>query len=62
MTYPVGVPAGATAPTAVKYFNAALNTGKGKFNNTPSVGVFLPADASAGTYSSTLTLSAVSGP
>ncbi len=62
VTYPVGVPAGATAPTAVKYFNAATSTGKGKFNNTPGVDVFLPADANAGTYSSTLTLSAVSGP
>lgn len=62
VTYPVGVPAGATAPTAVKYFNAATGTGKGKFDNTPGVNVFIPADANAGTYSSTLTLSAVSGP
>ena len=61
-TYPVGVPAGATAPTAVKYFNAGTSTGRGKFDNTPSVNVFLPATTDTGTYSSTLTLSAVSGP
>ncbi len=62
VSYPVGVPAAPTPPTAVKYFNAATSTGKGKFNNTPSVDVFIPADANAGTYSSTLTLSAISGP
>lgn len=62
VTYPVGVPAGSTPPTAVKYFNAATSTGKGKFDNTPAVNVALPASVDAGTYSSTLTLSAVSGP
>ncbi len=62
VTYPVAVPAGTTAPTAVKYFNAATSTGKGKFNNTPSVNVSVPANSDAGTYSSTLTLAAVSGP
>lgn len=63
VTYPpLGVPAGATAPTAVKLFNAAANTGLGSFTVTPTVGVFVPASTFAGSYSSTLTVSIVSGP
>jgi WxL domain surface cell wall-binding len=62
LTYPIAVPAGATAPTAVKFFNAAANTGMGKFTNTPTIGVFVPQSSLAGTYTSTLTISIVSGP
>jgi hypothetical protein len=62
VTYPVAVPAGSSPPTAVKYFNAAVNTGAGQFTNTPSVSVSVPANSYAGSYSSTLTLAAVSGP
>ena len=62
VTYPVVVPAGATPPTAVKFFNAAANTGLGSFTVTPTVGVFVPATTFAGSYSSTLTVSIVSGP
>jgi hypothetical protein len=62
VTYPVSIPAGATAPTAVKLFNAAANTGLGSFTVTPTVGVFVPASTFAGSYSSTLTVSIVSGP
>jgi hypothetical protein len=62
VTYPVAVPAGATAPTAVKFYNAAANTGMGKFTITPTIGVFVPGNSYAGTYTSTLTLSIVSGP
>ncbi len=63
VTYPIApVPAGSTPPTAVKYFNAAQDTGKGKFTNTPSVDVFLPATIDAGSYSSTLTLTEAAGP
>ena len=62
VTYPVGVPAGSTPPTAVKYFNAAAATGSGKFTNTPAVDVSVPASTAVGTYNSTLTLAAVSGP
>ncbi|HET8629763.1 MAG TPA: WxL domain-containing protein, partial [Thermomicrobiales bacterium] len=43
ITYPLTVPAGATAPTAVKLFNAAANTGMGQFTVTPTVSVSLPA-------------------
>ena len=62
ITYPVAVPAAATAPAAVKFFNAAANTGMGKFTNTPTIGVFVPQSSLAGTYTSTLTISIVSGP
>jgi hypothetical protein len=62
VTYPVVVPAGATPPTAVKFFNAAASTGLGSFTVTPTVGVFVPATTLAGSYSSTLTVSIVSGP
>ena len=62
ITYPVAVPAAPTAPTAVKFFNAAVNTGMGKFTNTPTIGVFVPQSSVAGTYTSTLTISIVSGP
>jgi len=60
--YPVGVPAGSTPPAAVKYFNAAASSGQGQFTNTPTVQVAVPANTIAGTYTSTLTLAAVSGP
>lgn len=63
VTYPpLVVPAGATAPTAVKFFNAAANTGMGKFTITPIVNVAIPANAYAGTYSSTVSVAMVSGP
>jgi WxL domain surface cell wall-binding len=62
ITYPLAVPAGSTAPTAVKLYNAAANTGMGRFTITPTVGVFVPQNSFAGTYTSTLTLALVSGP
>jgi putative surface cell wall-binding protein len=60
--YPLTVPAAATPPAAVKFFNAAANTGAGKWTTTPSITVAVPGNTHAGTYTSTLTLSAVSGP
>jgi hypothetical protein len=62
VTYPIAVPAAPVAPAAVKFFNAAANTGMGKFTNTPTIGVFVPQSSVAGTYTSTLTISIVSGP
>lgn len=62
ITYPVSIPAGSGPPTAVKLFNAAANTGMGKFTITPTVGVFVPQNSFAGTYTSTVTLAIVSGP
>lgn len=62
VTLPVSVPAAAVAPTAVKYHNAATDTGMGEFDHTPTVSVALPADTFAGSYTSTVTLASVSGP
>ena len=62
ITYPVGVPAGTTAPTAVKFFDAKANTGLGKFTITPTVTVSIPANTIADTYTSTVSVAVVSGP
>jgi hypothetical protein len=62
ITYPVGVPAGSPLPAAVKFFNAAATTGMGLFTVTPTVGVFVPQNSIAGTYTSNVTVAIVSGP
>jgi hypothetical protein len=62
VTYPLTVPAAATAPAAVKFYNAAANTGKGLFTVTPTVKVAVPQNSFSGAYTSTLTISIVSGP
>lgn len=62
ITYPYSLPAGPTAPTATKIFNAATNSGLG--NETVSVTWHLavPSATFVGTYLSTWTLSLASGP
>jgi hypothetical protein len=62
ITYPLGVPAGSTPPTAVELFNAAANTGMGSFTVTPTIQVAIPSNTYAGTYTSTVTVAVVSGP
>jgi hypothetical protein len=57
ITYPLTV-----TNTAAKFFNAALNTGLGKIDVTPTVQVAIPGNAYAGTYTSTVTLAAATGP
>ena len=57
ITYPLTV-----TGTAAKFYNAATSTGMGKVNVTPTVDVTIPGNAYAGTYTSTVTLAAVSGP
>jgi len=57
ITYPITL-----SGTAAKFFNAATGTGMGKVDVTPSVDVAIPGNAYAGTYTSTVTLAAVSGP
>lgn len=52
----------ADGSTTSKFFNAAANTGMGNFTITPSFTVTIPANAYAGTYSSTFTISITSGP
>lgn len=61
-TYPITVPAGSTAPTPVKFFNTTANNGMGRFTITPTIAVAIPQNAFAGTYTSTVTVSIVSGP
>jgi len=56
ITLPIALPAGATAPTAVKFFNSAANTGMGAFTVTPTVSVTIPGNAYAGSYQSTVTV------
>jgi hypothetical protein len=58
----VGIPADVTAPDPVKFFNADVDSGMGKFTVTPTVRVSVPANSYAGTYTSTVTLASVSGP
>ena len=60
--YPLTVPADATAPAAVEFFDADVNTGLGDFTVTPTYEVSLPADAYAGTYNSTITITIATGP
>jgi hypothetical protein len=48
--------------TATKVFNAAVNTGLGQVDVTPTVQIAVPGNAYAGTYTSTVTIAAVSGP
>jgi WxL domain surface cell wall-binding len=62
VTYPYTLPAAAVAPTATKLFNAALNTGLGNETATATWRLAVPAATFAGTYTSTWTLSLVSGP
>jgi hypothetical protein len=62
VAYPYSLPAGATAPTATKLFNAAAGTGMGDQTLNPSWTLAIPGNAYAGNYTSTWTLSLVSGP
>lgn len=62
ISYPLTVPAAATAPAAVSFYNAALNTGMGDFTVTPTIAVAVPANTYAGNYSSTVTITIASAP
>jgi hypothetical protein len=62
VSYPYTLPAAATAPTATEMFDANANTGMGNQTVTPTWSLAIPANAYAGTYTSTWTLSLVSAP
>jgi hypothetical protein len=47
---------------AAKFFNAAALTGLGKIDVTPTIAVSIPGSSYAGTYTSTVTLAATTGP
>jgi hypothetical protein len=57
ITYPLAI-----STTPGKLFSAALNTGLGKLNITPTINVAIPGNAYAGSYTSTVTLAATTGP
>ncbi len=56
------VPAGVTAPAAVKFFDAAADTGLGDFTISPTFSLIVPATAYAGTYESTIMLTIANVP
>jgi hypothetical protein len=62
VSYPVGVPAGYPLPASVKFFNAAISSGLGKFQLTMMVNVSIPAHTEPGIYSSTIILTIANGP
>lgn len=62
VTYPYSLPAASTAPTATELYNATANTGMGDQTVTPTWSLAIPGNTYAGSYSSTWTLSLVSGP
>ena len=62
VTYPVAVPADNPAPGPVKFYDAQNLSGVGTFDISTTIVVTVPANAYAGTYTSTLTLAYVSGP
>lgn len=62
VTYPVTLPAGTTAPTAAKLFDAAVATGTGPSTVTLTVKLAVPARTYAGSYSSTWTFTIGVGP
>jgi hypothetical protein len=61
-SFPMAIPAGTTAPTAVKFFGTAVGTGTGAYTVTPALSVIIPITTRTGTYTSTITLTAATGP
>ena len=66
ISYPMTVPAGSSPPAAVKFFDATAgtgkNTGSGSYTITPTITIAIPANTFAGTYTSTVNVTIVSGP
>lgn len=62
ITYPVTLPAAATAPAAVKVYDAAANTGLGASTVTLTFKLSVPPSVFKGAFSSTWTFSIASGP
>ncbi len=57
IAYPLAIPT-----AAAKIYNAGLTTGRGKSTNTFTTQLAVPADAAAGTYTATMTVTIVTGP
>lgn len=62
LALPVTVPAGLSAPAPVKFFSALVPTGRGEMVLNPSFTLDVPANAFAGTYTSTMTITIAAGP
>ena len=62
VSYPYGLPAGSGPPTATKIFNAAASTGLADQTVTPTFTLAVPANVVPAAYTSTWTVSVVSGP
>jgi len=62
ITYPLTLPAGTTAPAAVKVFDATAATGAGPSTLALTAAIAVPASAYVGTYTSTWTFTIASGP
>lgn len=62
ISYPLLVPAGSTPPPPVKFFNAAVGSGLGKFSLAVMVNVTIPASTEPGIYTSTIILAIANGP
>lgn len=60
--YPIALPAGTTAPPAVKFFNAQRRSGMGSVAVTPTVSLAIPGNAYAGVYESTVVVALNTGP
>jgi hypothetical protein len=52
----------AVAPTATTLYNASAGTGVDSLAVTPTMNLSVPANAYAGTYTSTITMTLSSGP
>ncbi|MGI8855235.1 MAG: hypothetical protein ACR2JW_05760, partial [Thermomicrobiales bacterium] len=57
ITYPMAIPS-----AAAKIYNSALTKGMGKSTETFTTQLAVPADAAAGSYTATMTVSIVAGP
>ncbi len=57
ITYPMAIPS-----TAAKIYNSALTKGMGKSTETFTTQLAVPADAAAGSYTATMTVSIIAGP
>lgn len=62
VSYPYTLPAGASAPTATKMYNATANTGMAAQTITPTWSLNIPANTAVGTYTSTWTFTLGSAP
>lgn len=62
ISYPLIIPAADPKPTPVKFFDADMSSGLGTFNLVMMVNVTIPANATLGTYTSTICLKIANGP